>query len=256
MSSQAQFEQWQLTIMQHLPHLSKPQAYGLALWSWGMVLARSCALTAVSGLLAAVWRRKENTLRQRCARMVLRGRGQTRSAAADAGSGVLFCPAVALGHHGVAGHPDRLGPRRQLVGHALCRVGPQCGLSRLRDSGSLDCVARGQAPGLAPRVAAAATPTASGDSQRLDRHRAGRPRVVRPLALSAHCAPGVASVFAHQPPAARFGPRARGVRSPSRPWCLSPAPRGPAGVPLFRVHRVAWRAPCWRAGTRATRTRG
>jgi Transposase DDE domain len=65
MSSQAQFEQWQFTIMQHLPHLSKPQAYGLALWSWGMVLARSCALTAVSGLLAAVWRRKENTLRQR-----------------------------------------------------------------------------------------------------------------------------------------------------------------------------------------------
>lgn len=65
MSSQAQFEQWQFTIMQHLPHLSKPQAYGLALWSWGMVLARSCALTAVSGLLATVWRRKENTLRQR-----------------------------------------------------------------------------------------------------------------------------------------------------------------------------------------------
>ena len=65
MSSQAPFEQWQFTIMQHLPHLSKPQAYGLALWSWGMVLARSCALTAVSGLLATVWRRKENTLRQR-----------------------------------------------------------------------------------------------------------------------------------------------------------------------------------------------
>lgn len=65
MSSQAQFEQWQFTIMQHLPHLSKPQAYGLALWSWGMVLARSCALTTVSSLLATIWRRKENTMRQR-----------------------------------------------------------------------------------------------------------------------------------------------------------------------------------------------
>jgi hypothetical protein len=65
MSSQAPFEQWQSTIMQHLPHLSKPQAYGLALWSWGMVLARSCALTAVSSLLAALWKRKENTMRQR-----------------------------------------------------------------------------------------------------------------------------------------------------------------------------------------------
>ena len=65
MSSQAQFEQWQSTIMQHLPHLSKPQAYGLALWSWGMVLARSCALTAVSSLLATLWRHKEHTMRQR-----------------------------------------------------------------------------------------------------------------------------------------------------------------------------------------------
>jgi hypothetical protein len=51
--------------MQHLPHVSKPQAYGLALWSWGMVWARSCALTAVSSLLATIWKRKENTLRQR-----------------------------------------------------------------------------------------------------------------------------------------------------------------------------------------------
>lgn len=65
MSNQAQFEHWRLTIMHHLPHLSKPQAYGLALWSWGMVLARSCALTAVSSLLAALWTRKDNTLRQR-----------------------------------------------------------------------------------------------------------------------------------------------------------------------------------------------
>lgn len=65
MSNQAQYEQWQSTIMQHLPHLSKPQACGLALWSLGMVLARSCSLTAVSCLLATVWRRKENSMRQR-----------------------------------------------------------------------------------------------------------------------------------------------------------------------------------------------
>ena len=65
MSCQSQFEQWQLTIMQHLPHLSKPQAYGLALWSLGMVLSRSCALSTVSGLLATLWKRKDNTMRQR-----------------------------------------------------------------------------------------------------------------------------------------------------------------------------------------------
>jgi hypothetical protein len=47
-----------------LPHLSKPQAAVLALWSLGMVLARSCALTAVSTFLAAGLERKANTVRQ------------------------------------------------------------------------------------------------------------------------------------------------------------------------------------------------
>lgn len=39
MSSHASCEHWPSTIMQHLPHVSTPQAYGLALWSGGMVLA-------------------------------------------------------------------------------------------------------------------------------------------------------------------------------------------------------------------------
>jgi len=65
MSYQANLDQWRLTLMQHLPHLSKPQATVLALWSVGMVLARSCALTAVSAMVATVHGRKEHTLRQR-----------------------------------------------------------------------------------------------------------------------------------------------------------------------------------------------
>ena len=64
MFCQASFDQWLGTIMQHLSHLSKPQATVLALWSFGMVLARSCALTAVSLLLAAGMQRKEQTVRQ------------------------------------------------------------------------------------------------------------------------------------------------------------------------------------------------
>jgi hypothetical protein len=64
MFCQAGFDQWLTTIMQHLPHVSKPQATVLALWSLGMVLARSCALSAVSHLLATGLRRKEQTVRQ------------------------------------------------------------------------------------------------------------------------------------------------------------------------------------------------
>jgi hypothetical protein len=44
--------------------LTKPQATVLALWSLGMVLARSCALTAVSAFLAPWLGRQEHTVRQ------------------------------------------------------------------------------------------------------------------------------------------------------------------------------------------------
>src|SRR5438132_8062385 len=64
MFCQAGFDQWLRTIKTHLPQLSKPQATVLALWSFGMVLARSCALTAVSSLLAAGMHRNEQTVRQ------------------------------------------------------------------------------------------------------------------------------------------------------------------------------------------------
>jgi hypothetical protein len=64
MFCQASFDQWLTMIMQHLSPLSKPQATVLALWSFGMVLARSCALTAVSPLLAKGMKRKAQTVRQ------------------------------------------------------------------------------------------------------------------------------------------------------------------------------------------------
>ena len=65
MHYQASVDQWRTTIMQHLPELRKPQATVLALWSLGMGLARSCALTAVRAVVAAVEGRQENTRRQR-----------------------------------------------------------------------------------------------------------------------------------------------------------------------------------------------
>jgi hypothetical protein len=55
---------WTTIIQVHLPHLSKPQAPVLALWSLGMVLARSCALTAVRAFLATWLGRTEPAVRQ------------------------------------------------------------------------------------------------------------------------------------------------------------------------------------------------
>jgi hypothetical protein len=64
MSCQKAVYQWTEVVTTHIPHLSKPQARVLALWSLGMVLARSCALSAVSLFLAQGVERKPNTVRQ------------------------------------------------------------------------------------------------------------------------------------------------------------------------------------------------
>jgi len=60
-----QLDQWVVTVAEHLPQLSKPQATVLALWSFGMAVVKSCALTAIMLFLANLLRVKENTMRQR-----------------------------------------------------------------------------------------------------------------------------------------------------------------------------------------------
>jgi len=65
MCCQAAFEPWLTTIMPPLAPLSQPHATVLALGSCGRVLARVCALSAVSSLLAAGMPRNEPPVRQR-----------------------------------------------------------------------------------------------------------------------------------------------------------------------------------------------
>jgi len=57
--------QWNEVVAKHFPHLSKPMAACLALWSLGMILARSCSLTAVAWALNPVLGQKFYTLRER-----------------------------------------------------------------------------------------------------------------------------------------------------------------------------------------------
>jgi hypothetical protein len=65
MSRHPELYQWIDTVVMHFPSLSKPQALGLALWSFGMILARSCSLTAVTDLLAPLLGQSFNTMRER-----------------------------------------------------------------------------------------------------------------------------------------------------------------------------------------------
>jgi hypothetical protein len=65
MTCSERVSQWEQTVSRQLPHLSRPQATVLALWSLGIVLAQSCGLSQVSALLALLLGQQEETLRQR-----------------------------------------------------------------------------------------------------------------------------------------------------------------------------------------------
>jgi hypothetical protein len=65
MSRQPELCQWIDTVVTRFPTISKPQANGLALWSFGMVLARSCSLTAVANILAPLLGQSFNSMRER-----------------------------------------------------------------------------------------------------------------------------------------------------------------------------------------------
>lgn len=48
MSRSPELYQWRAEIARHFPHLSAPMVMGLALWSLGMILVRSCSLSAIA----------------------------------------------------------------------------------------------------------------------------------------------------------------------------------------------------------------
>ncbi len=57
--------QWNDIVGKRFPHLSKPMAACLALWSLGMIVARSCSLTAVAWAWVPILKEKFYTLRER-----------------------------------------------------------------------------------------------------------------------------------------------------------------------------------------------
>ena len=65
MSRQPELYHWIDTVAMRFPSIGKPQAMGLALWIFGMIIARSCSLTAVADLLASLLGQSFNTMRER-----------------------------------------------------------------------------------------------------------------------------------------------------------------------------------------------
>ncbi len=59
-----EYREWMRAVTTKMPHLSKPQAVVLAMWSFGMVMTGCCGLSTVAVFLALLLGKKENTVRQ------------------------------------------------------------------------------------------------------------------------------------------------------------------------------------------------
>src|SRR5260370_36595613 len=64
MSHRKALSQWEQQVSTYLGHLSRPQAHVLSLWSYGMVLAKSCGISSVAAILAQGLGGSFGTLRQ------------------------------------------------------------------------------------------------------------------------------------------------------------------------------------------------
>lgn len=56
--------EWEDELSIRFPFLAPSLVWGLALWSYGMIVARSCGLTSVAALMGALLGRSANTVRQ------------------------------------------------------------------------------------------------------------------------------------------------------------------------------------------------
>lgn len=65
MSRYPSLYQWTGVVGKHFPHLSQPMVACLALWSLGMILARSCSLTAIAWEWVPILGQKFFTVRER-----------------------------------------------------------------------------------------------------------------------------------------------------------------------------------------------
>ena len=70
--------QWSQKVSTAFTHLSKPQVWGLVLWSVGIVLSGTTGIAQISALLASVLEQREQTVFQRLREWYLDAKHKSR----------------------------------------------------------------------------------------------------------------------------------------------------------------------------------
>jgi len=87
--------QWQQTVAKRFPHLSQPLARCLALWTLGMIVARSCSLTAVAWALVPLLGARFYTVRERLRDLYREARAKRGRRRRDLDLGTCWAPWLA-----------------------------------------------------------------------------------------------------------------------------------------------------------------
>jgi hypothetical protein len=59
------YQEWLRVVMKQMPHLNKPQAIVLGMWSFAIAMTHHCGLSTVTVFLAEILEQPENTVRER-----------------------------------------------------------------------------------------------------------------------------------------------------------------------------------------------
>ncbi len=191
--------QWTREVSTAFAHLSKPQRWGLALWSAGIALAGAAGLAQVSALLSAVLLEPEATVFQRLREWYLDKEQKSGKKRRELEVATCFGPSTLMGGAIDPGDAGRevspgFGSRCNQSAQSVDDPGHQCVSGRMCYSGRLEGSSRRAGRVVAASLGSLAQGPGTKRSSRVGSNRAGRSGIICPLAVGLHSGAGMASL--------------------------------------------------------------
>src|SRR2546425_8846437 len=97
MSHPDRLSQWESEVSTAFPHLSKPQIWGLVLWSAGIALSGAAGITQISALLSLVLGQGEQAVVQRLREWYLNAKQKRGKKRRELDVTTCFAPLLQIG---------------------------------------------------------------------------------------------------------------------------------------------------------------